>query len=59
MCLHMYVCMYVCIMLFGSLNKCCQRNLWSQFFLFLVFLKGTSHVVQLARKNHIRGHGLR
>jgi hypothetical protein len=52
MCLCMYVCMYV-IML-GSLNKCCQRNLWSQFFLFL-FFKGTSHVVQLTRKNHIRG----
>jgi len=32
-----YVCMYVCIIMLGSLNKCCQRNLWSQFFSFSFF----------------------
>jgi hypothetical protein len=56
--LCVYICMYVCIIMLGSLNKCCQRNLWSQFFL-LPFFKGTSLVVQLRRKNHIRGYGLR
>ncbi len=56
MCLHMYVCMYVCMYNNGwKFEQVLSKEPLVSVFFFFFFLKGTSRVVQLTRKNHIRG----
>jgi len=53
LCVH--ICMYVCIIMLGSFEQVLSKEPLVSVFFFFFFLKGTSHVVQLTRKNHIRG----
>jgi hypothetical protein len=53
LCVH--ICMYVCIIMLGSFEQVLSKEPLVSVFFFFFFLKGTSRVVQLTRKNHIRG----